>query len=197
MKPLMPIAPSIFKRVPLALVVSWALLMNQSSVANTPSTEQLVHQHLPKAQVIGQGRMTYWGFQLYDAQLYSNRDQEGGFALSLQYLRKFEAQALAQQTMEELKKLGVSEAKRQEWSLQISKAFKTVKEGDTITAIRKSKEVTRLFHNGQPMSQIQGEELSEAFFGIWSHPKTSAPQLRSSLLGQACPTIHLKAYCHE
>jgi hypothetical protein len=112
-------------------------------------------------------------------------------------LRTFEASALYQQTMEELKKMGIPEPKLQEWSHQLSKAFKTVKEGDTITAITQPQSVTRLFHNGQPMSEISGEELSQAFLGIWLHPRTSAPQLRSSLLGQVCPTIQLKAYCHE
>ncbi len=191
---------SVFRRLMASSALSLTMLCGLISpaAALAPSSlDKLIEQHLPRAQMIGQGRMTYWGFKLYDAKLYASQEPQGGLALHLQYLRTFEASALYQQTMEELKKMGIPEPKLQEWSHQLSKAFKTVKEGDTITAITQPQSVTRLFHNGQPMSEISGEELSQAFLGIWLHPRTSAPQLRSSLLGQVCPTIQLKAYCHE
>ena len=172
-------------------------LISPAAALAPSSLDKLIEQQLPRAQMIGQGRMTYWGFKLYDAKLYSSPEGNGGFALHLQYLRTFEASALYQQTMEELKKLGIPDHKRQEWSPQLANAFKTVKEGDTITAVRKPQSVTRLFLNGQVMSEIRGEELSQAFFGIWLHPRTSAPQLRHSLLGQVCPNTNLEAYCHE
>ena len=172
------------------------LLITQAK-ASSAHNATLVNQQINQAEVVGEGRLIYWGFKLYDAQLFASKESKGGYALDLHYLRQFEAQALYQQTLEEMEKMGVSKQKRALWDPQLSKAFKTVKKGDSITAIKKSRDLTQLFHNGQFMSEIRGEELTKAFFGIWLHPRTSVPKLRQSLLGDSCPRINLEAYCNE
>jgi hypothetical protein len=172
------------------------LLLNQAS-ATAAQNSTLVNQQITQAEVVGEGRLIYWGFKLYDAQLFASKESQGGYALDLQYLRQFEAQDLYKQTLEEMQKMGVSKEKQALWDPQLSKAFKTVKKGDSITAIKKSRDLTQLFHNGQLISEIRGEELSKAFFGIWLHPRTSVPKLRQSLLGNSCPRLNLEAYCNE
>jgi hypothetical protein len=156
-----------------------------------------VAKNISQAEALGQGRLTYWGFTLYDARLYASKEPKGGIALDIQYLRKFEAKDLAKQTLDELKKLGVSDTQRAEWVDPLTKAFKTVQVGDSITAIKKPQGSTHFFYNGQFVSEISGESFSQAFFGIWLHPKTSVPQLRKSLLGHNCPQANLEAYCHD
>lgn len=178
------------------LMAASFLHINQAKASNAHNTT-LVNQQINQAEVIGEGRLIYWGFKLYDAQLFASKESQGGYALNLHYLRQFEAQALYLQTLEEMEKMGVSKQKRALWDPQLSKAFKTVNKGDSITAIKKSRDLTQLFHNGQFMSEIRGEELSKAFFGIWLHPRTSVPKLRQSLLADSCPRINLEAYCNE
>jgi hypothetical protein len=170
-----------------------------SGVTNASNThnQSLVTKNMAQVEGLGHGRMTYWGFTLYDAKLYASKEPKGGIALDIQYLRKFEAKDLAKQTLDELKKLGVSETQRAEWADPLVKAFKTVQVGDSITAIKKPQGSTQFFYNGQFVSEISGESFSQAFFGIWLHPKTSAPQLRKILLGQYCPRVNLEAYCHD
>lgn len=178
------------------LTTSLFLSMSQARATGTQNAA-LVNQQIAQAEVVGEGRLIYWGFKLYDAQLFASRESQGGYALDLQYLRQFEAQDLYKQTVEEMEKMGVTKEKRALWDPQLSKAFKTVKKGDSITAIKKSRDVTQLFHNGLLFSEIRGDELSKAFFSIWLHPRTSVPKLRQSLLGNSCPRLNLEAYCNE
>ena len=178
------------------LTTSLFLQMNQARATEAQNIT-LVNQQIAQAEVVGEGRLVYWGFKLYDAQLFASKQSQGGYALDLNYLRQFDAQDLYKQTVEEMEKMGVSKEKQALWDPQLSKAFKTVKKGDSITAIKKSRDLTQLFHNGLLISEIRGEELSKAFFGIWLHPRTSVPKLRQSLLGNSCPRLNLEAYCNE
>jgi hypothetical protein len=178
-------------------LLSLALLCSGLASASNDHNRSLVVKNISQVESLGQGRMTYWGFTLYDAKLYASKETKGGIALDIQYLRKFEAKDLAKQTLDELKNLGVSDTQRSEWAEPLARAFKTVQVGDSITAIRKPQGGTQFFYNGQFVSEISGESFSQAFFGIWLHPKTSAPQLRKVLLGQYCPRVNLEAYCHD
>jgi hypothetical protein len=38
--------------------------------------------------------------------------------------------------------------------------------------------------NGDPLGEIADPAFGPAFFAIWLHPETSAPKLRSALLGK-------------
>ena len=174
-----------------------AVLCSGLVSASNDHNRSLVVKNMSQVESLGQGRMTYWGFTLYDAKLFASKEPKGGIALDIQYLRKFEANALVKQTLDELKNLGVSDTQRSEWAEPLARAFKTVQVGDSITAIRKPQGGTQFFYNGQFVSEISGESFSQAFFGIWLHPKTSAPQLRKVLLGQYCPRVNLEAYCHD
>jgi len=180
-----------------AIFLGLVLLFSGVTHASNNHNQSLVAKNISQVEPLGQGRMTYWGFTLYDAKLYTSKEPKGGIALDIQYLRKFEAKDLAKQTLEELKKLGISETQRAEWADPLNRAFKTVQVGDSITAIKKPQGSTHFFYNGQFVSEISGESFSQAFFGIWLHPKTSAPQLRKVLLGQYCPRVNLEAYCHD
>lgn len=181
----------------LGIFITTLFLSSNQARATVTHNTSLVNQQIVQAEVVGEGRLVYWGFNLYDAQLFASKESQGGYALDLQYLRQFEAQDLYKQTLEEMEKMGVTKEKRALWDQQLSKAFKTVKKGDSITAIKKSRDLTQLFHNGLLISEIRGEELSKAFFGIWLHPRTSVPKLRQSLLGNSCPRLNLEAYCNE
>jgi hypothetical protein len=180
-----------------AFFLGLALCFSGMTFASNNHNQSLVVKNMSQVESLGQGRMTYWGFTLYDAKLFASKEPKGGIALDIQYLRNFEAKALVKQTLDELKNLGVSDTQRAEWADPLAKAFKTVQVGDSITAIKKPQGGTQFFYNGQFVSEISGESFSQAFFGIWLHPKTSAPQLRKVLLGQYCPRVNLEAYCHD
>jgi hypothetical protein len=180
-----------------AFLLGLALMCTGLAFASNDHNQSLVAKNISQAEALGQGRLTYWGFTLYDARLYASKEPKGGIALDIQYLRKFEAKDLTKQTLDELKKLGTSDTQRAEWADPLAKAFKTVQVGDSITAIKKPQGSTKFFYNGQFVTEISGESFSQAFFGIWLHPKTSVPKLRKSLLGHNCPQANLEVYCHD
>ena len=180
-----------------AIFLGLALFFSGMTMASSDHNQSLVAKNMSQVESLGQGRLTYWGFTLYDAKLFASKEPKGGIALDIQYLRKFESKALVKQTLDEFKNLGMSDTQRAEWADPLAKAFKTVPAGDSITAIKKPQGSTQFFYNGQFVSEISGESFSQAFFGIWLHPKTSAPQLRKVLLGQYCPRVNLEAYCHD
>ncbi|MFM6923536.1 MAG: hypothetical protein ACKOXZ_12790, partial [Polynucleobacter victoriensis] len=57
------------------------------SGANANPSHDTLHGHLSGAKLLGQGRMTYWGFDLYDAQLFvAGNGSQAGLALKINYL---------------------------------------------------------------------------------------------------------------
>ena len=97
-----------------------ALMCSGLASASHDHNQSLVVKSISQVESLGQGRMTYWGFTLYDAKLYTSKEPKGGIALDIQYLRKFEAKDLTKQTLDELKKLGTSDTQRAEWAGQSS-----------------------------------------------------------------------------
>jgi hypothetical protein len=136
-----------------------------------------------QTQLQGLGRLNFWGFHVYDANLYrgSAKDSEE-FALDLRYQKSFSGEAIAKRTVEEMKNLGVAEVQASAW-------------GKELASIYIPKQGTSFFYEGKKISQIQGADFAKAFFGIWLDPKTSVPKLRADLLGQGCPPPIISGGC--
>ncbi len=90
----------------------------------------------PELRLQGEGRMTYFGFELYDARLYQYAKKPGEvFALDIQYLRNFKGQALAERTITEMKQLNIPAKQREAWGEELLKIFPDIQPGQTLTAI--------------------------------------------------------------
>jgi hypothetical protein len=147
-------------------------------------------------QLQGKGRMTFWGFDVYDARLYV-ADQRGqtGFALDLNYLRSLKGSDITKSTLDEMQRLGVSEANRSAWGKRLEAIFPNVVSGSSLTAIHVPGRGTVFLHNGKPAGEIAGDDFAKAFFSIWLDPKTVAPKLRTALIGQACAPLIVAPTC--
>ena len=166
------------------------------SGANANPSHDTLHGHLSGAKLLGQGRMTYWGFDLYDAQLFvAGNGSQTGLALKINYLRNFKGDALREQTMKEMRQLGVSDENRQKWSISLEKIFPNIAPGHSLTAIYRPQRGTLFLHNGQVVGEVPGDDFSKSFFGIWLDPRTSAPQLRTQLLSQGCTPSFINQQC--
>lgn len=154
-------------------------------------------RHLaPELRLQGEGRMTYFGFELYDARLYQDPKKPGEvFALDIQYLRNFKGQALADRTITEMKQLNVSAKQREVWGQELSRIFPDILPGQTLTALHIPSQGTIFLHNQQKIAQIPGSDFAKAFFGIWLDPRTSAPQLRSKLIANGCAPALVSSAC--
>lgn len=173
------------------------LFLAVTLLALTPAhAKEALDPYVKGLQLQGQGRMTFWGFDVYDARLYVT-DQRGqaGFALDLNYLRSLKGADISKRTVEEMQRLGVSEANRSAWGKRLDVLFPDVVSGSSLTAVYVPGRGTVFLNNGKPTGEIAGDDFAKAFFSIWLDPKTTAPKLRTALIGQACPPAILAPTC--
>ena len=175
-------------------VFIWALSLPASSgFAKEPP---YIKNMMGQVQLQGLGRLNFWGFHVYDANLYRGAAKDSQeFALEVRYQRSFSGEAIASRTMDEMKNLGVADAQAATWGKELASILPNIEPGQTITAIYIPKQGTSLFHDGKKISQIPGADFAKAFFGIWLDSKTSVPKLRADLLGQGCPPPLISGAC--
>mgnify|MGYP000944250911 CR=1 FL=1 len=147
---------------------------------------------LPGYRLIGKQRLTYWGFQVYDARLWAlpgfKKDSIASqpFALELAYLRDFDAIDVAERSITEMRRSAtISEAQAKTWIAEMVRVYPDFKKGDRVTGINRPGVGAAYLVNGKSTGEIRDVEFARLFFGIWLSPKTSEPKLRSALLAGA------------
>ena len=156
---------------------------------DTPTPSELT-QHLPQARLQGSSRFRYYGFHVYDAQLWVPPTFDAAklfsqpFALSLIYARSLKARDIAERSIEEMRRqTTLSEADAQRWLQAMTAAFADVRDGDRLTGLYQLDGSASFFLNGQATQAINDKRFATLFFGIWLSGTTSAPALRRDLLG--------------
>jgi hypothetical protein len=142
--------------------------------------------HLPNFEEVGSGTMRFFGLRIYDATLWS----PGGvwsanqpYALELIYARSFDGAAIARRSIEEIRaQRAYPAATLARWEQQMRALFPDVKSGDRLTGVRMPGAGAAFYSGPRKLGQIDDEAFADAFFGIWLHPATSAPDLRARLL---------------
>ena len=89
-----------------------------------------LQEALPQARLVGQARLTYWGFQVYDARLWANPGfAADGFAtqplaLELSYLRGFDSQAVAERSITEMRRSApISDEQAAKWMAAMARVL--------------------------------------------------------------------------
>ncbi len=164
--------------------------------ASASGTKSPVYRYIETASLQGQGRLTFWGFDVYDARYYvADPKGQNGFALEIHYIRSFKGADLAKRTIDEMTRLGVPEKQRMVWLQSLEKLFPDIASGDTLVGIHLPDRGTLFLHNGKPIGDIPGDAFAKAFFGIWLDERTSVPKLRSALIASRCPPALIAATC--
>ena len=170
-----------------APAAAWA---TATTATTAPPAE--VSAALPGAWLQGQGRWRYFGLHIYDAALWSLAPLPPGnplgtaLALELRYARKLAGSAIADRSLDEMKRVGeFSPADGQRWLDAMKQAFPDVKSGDRITGVHRPGVGAAFFVNGNPTAEVRDAQFAQLFFGIWLSPRTSQPALRAALLGTA------------
>jgi len=147
---------------------------------------------LPQHRLIGKGRLTVWGFQVYDARLWAlpGFKTEGmpahPFALELAYLRDFSSKDTAERSIKEMRRsASINEEQAKTWMTAMQRVIPDIQKGDRIMGINQPGIGAQFFVNGKASGDIRDSEFARLFFGIWLSPKTSEPKLRDFLLSGA------------
>jgi hypothetical protein len=145
---------------------------------------------VPVARTAGEGRLTWWGLPVYDAQLrvgagfvatdFANHP----FVLELRYLRALRGASIAERSIDEIRRAArISDAQAQRWQGLLTGIFPDVENGDRLTGIHTPGRGVRFLFNGKLQGEIAEPEFAALFFAIWLGPATSQPELRAALLG--------------
>ena len=113
-----------------------------SHAGTTPSRPEL--SVLPRARLMGQARLTVWGFDIYDARLWASAPfsaasfAASALALELNYLRNFQAIDIAERSLKEMRRSQpVSDAQAAQWTADLLRVIPDVRKGDRVTAVHR------------------------------------------------------------
>ena len=144
---------------------------------------------LAGTRLAGQGLLRFWGLEVYQASLWVGpgfRPESFAsqpFALELEYRRAFKAGAIAERSIQEMRRLGsFSEAQAQRWQRTLQAALPDVRPGDRIVGLHRPGQGARFEQGGRLLGQVADPEFARLFFAIWLSPATSEPTLREALL---------------
>lgn len=141
------------------------------------------------SNLLGSGDLTWLFWDVYEARLFAETGinlYSTPLTLELTYKRDFEGRAIGEQTISELKNIGVDEGIINQWNDKILDLFPNIKEGDTISANFDPEKGLTLYHNRSiRFGEISDLAFSRHFLDIWLGEKTRAPKLRLKLLGQS------------
>jgi hypothetical protein len=145
-------------------------------------------------RLVGQHRLTYWGFEVYDASLWASTPfaapdwHKQVLGLELRYLRDFKGTDLAQRSIDEIQgQRPLSPTQLQIWSATLQTLMPNVRAGESITAIYSPDQGMQLLHQDRLMGELRDAEFARRFLGIWLATETSQRKLRQNLLAAARP----------
>lgn len=173
-------------KLKLVLFIVFFFALSATSVS-TLSAAEPIRGLVPLAEKVGQGRLTYLFWEIYDATLYAPQGiwrRDKPFALQLSYLRELEGRKIADRTIEEIRNQGlVDEIKLATWHAQLRNIFPDIKKGTSLTGVFIDSGETLFYLGEKEIGRISDPQFSQVFFDIWLGENTSAPDLRQKLLG--------------
>jgi hypothetical protein len=165
---------------------------NVVAEVRAPPLPAAVTSLAPNLEAKGGGEMTFMTLSVYAAYFYCvdparcRWSPEQPFAMQLVYHRSLVGAKIAERSVEEITKLGYgTPEQRARWGEQMKQFFVDVVGGDHITGVNLPQIGVRYYYNGKLLGEILDREFAKAFFAIWLDPRTSEPELRKKLLGEA------------
>ena len=177
------------------ILVLWGGMLGAAQAQSTNVTSPNAAYSRPEVAGLGgvvptaPVRLRVWGFEVYDARLWTPRGfrhsqaMQAGFALELQYLRKLEGSAIASRSIDEMRRVGsFTDAQAQTWLAAMRELFPNVSAGERITGVNLPGEGAEFWVNGQRVGVVKDVNFARLFFGIWLDERTSEPKMRAQLL---------------
>ena len=165
------------------------LALSFISVLSRPAAADLnaAASAVPSARLVGEGKMTFLGFGIFEAELYAPNGRykaNAPFALKLTYLRSFKGTAISAETAKQMRRQGMKdEAQLKAWVGQMNRIFPNVSKGQSIIGARDRAGNTVFYSGGKIIGTIKDPEFTRRFFAIWLGNNTQNPGLRNKLVG--------------
>jgi hypothetical protein len=167
------------------------ILLLVSLAAAMPGIAQMlpaaVMRDMPGLTPFGEGTMRFLGFKVYDVRLWTamkSFTHTAPFALELIYDLSLSGRDIAERSVKEMRDQGHNdEAKLKRWGEEMAKIFPDVRQGDTLVGVSVPGKEARFYTREKFIASVADPEFARAFFDIWLSDKTSAPAVRTRLLG--------------
>jgi hypothetical protein len=148
---------------------------------------------LGNPRLVGEHRLTYWGFEVYHARLWASNATFSPLdwatqrlVLELRYLRDFQGREIAQRSIDEIQsQRPLSAEQASTWRQSLLALLPNVRKGEILTGAYLPDSGAQFWHQGQALGEIRDTEFARRFFGIWLSPQSSQPVLRQQLLAGA------------
>lgn len=179
-----------FSALQKALVASALSLAQLCALAAVldPPLPTVVSQVQPQLHRIGQDKLTFLFWKIYDIALYTSGSvwkPDEPYALAVIYNRHFTGPEIADEGVKQMQHLGYQDKDElSRWRSDMLKGFPSVVPGDRVAAVFIPPDEVRFYINDNMTADIKDSGFATAFFGIWLDPKTSEPKLRRTLLNE-------------
>ncbi|WP_377110705.1 chalcone isomerase family protein [Pseudoalteromonas sp. R86517] len=135
---------------------------------------------------VGEARMEYLFWDVYDATLYtrSGSYKQGAHPVkfTLTYLRDFAAKDIVKATKEQWLHLGKSDLSAK-YADKLFALWPDIKKGESLSLQTSLNGQATFYHNDKKLGEITDSQFANQFLAIWLSPNTSEPALRKQLLG--------------
>ena len=149
-----------------------------------------------EAKQVGGGLLTWFGFEIYEASLWTVDGNFSGLpkleqptALSLWYRRGFSRDRLIEITQNGWTEFQLATPLQQErWSAQLEKIWVDTEKGSNMTALVTPNGETRFYSAQRYLGSVADAAFGPAFLGIWLDERTHGTRLenlRTALLGHS------------
>lgn len=157
------------------------------SIAVSMARADTTLDQVPNAQKIGEGRLSFLFWDVYDATLYAPDGRwrfDKPFAISVSYLMELSKEEIAELSIEEIREQGYdNEDKLVKWRRDMENLFPDVGEGTILTGVRNAQGHAIFYRDGELLGVVRDKEFAARFFGMWLDETTTIPELRLELLG--------------
>lgn len=178
------------------LAIATALLAGWCTAWAEHSLPAPLKQEGFSARLVGGGLLTWFGFEIYEASLWSTDGNFAGVddlqqptALSLWYRRGFSRDRLIEITQNGWTEFNLATSLQQErWSAQLAKIWVDTENGSNMTALVTPGGATRFYNAQRFLGSVSDAAFGPAFLGIWLDARTHGTRLeklRTSLLGNS------------
>ena len=173
-------------------VVAWANLSASSAATSSApvpvdATPAMLFPARAKDQPWqqwGSGDMRFLGFALYRATLWvaGAGVHNSPHALTLHYSRNISREQLVRASLDEMRRLGSTDATVARWQADLERVFPDVKVGERIIGLHLPGQGARFYHQGRLTGEVNDADFAQRFFAIWLDPRTRSPEVRALLL---------------
>lgn len=151
-------------------------------------SQDVIGEYVPDAAIVGQGRLVYVIWDVYDATLLApNGKWEEGkpMALTLNYLREISGKDIARASEEAIRHQKFTDEKKiASWRKKMEEIFPDVKNGTSLTGIvNKKGETIFILNDKKEIGRVKDPLFSKYFFNIWLGKDSTRKALRKQLLG--------------